>query len=106
VQANQAAIAAALADNARLMGAHLHDMQADMLAAMRSFGEQMQSLGRNGEQRVRDLDQAAASDLTQAMDRLIRRLTTQIEKADSGLVEKPAKPRRALQVVADAGGEE
>jgi hypothetical protein len=106
VQANQAAIAGALADNARLMGAHLHDMQADMLAAMRSFGEQMQSLGRNGEQRVRDLDQAAASDLTQAMDRLIRRLTTQIEKADSGLVEKPAKPRRALQVVADAGGEE
>ena len=66
----------------------------------------MQNLASSGEQRLRTLDQAAAADLTEGMGQLVRRLTAQIEKAGADAMAKPARPRRALQVVADAAAEE
>jgi hypothetical protein len=102
IRQNQRAIADALTDNATAMTNALQDIQRQLMASMTAFEAQTADMIRRGEQRMVELDQAAAAGLTKSVNALVGQLSAQLEAAGSFAAERAPRARPILQVVADA----
>jgi hypothetical protein len=103
---NQAAIAAALADNATAMSGALKATQDKLLAAVAGFDQETASLIGRGQDRVLQLDGQMAETLTKSIEKLAQQLSAQVDAAGERLAGEIVKPRPALRLVAEAGGED
>ncbi len=106
VRENQTVIAGALEQNATVMSTALQETQRNLLAAVNGFDTQTAELLGRTKDRVLQLDNAMAADLTKSIENLTQQLTAHMEAATDRIAVETQKPRPAIRLVdAAAGGD-